>query len=540
MRESRPLIGSARDVVGLRRIRLLNVCLLVIGLLLGASAGAGLAVQLDKNGLGLATPGAVLLILGAVWLIVAYILSRRTYIRTAGAMVVALASGALALAVYLLPGYMLPLLPFAALPVVLAALLVGYRSIFLAAALTIVAVVGALVVAQLLPPPNLGLSPPTQGGVLVFWALSLLLLALSLAPLRGEILRLLRELRRLEQGQAQAVRDQSAAERERADALARLVVQQQHTDTFLDRISDGAIAVDTRGQVVGANAAARDLWAALAGGDIVGQPYDEVDTVLMGPSAATAYVEILPIGGDTPVGTGVYTHVLLDRREQAHLARLRGELLGLLTSEMRNPLTSMITALEMTLGQNLPEGVDRVLVGARRSGQRLLELVTTLQEIDQIGRDPQVLQRSVAPLRPVIEAGVAQTAPLAQQSAVTVVVEYGGDGKVLMDAERMRRAFVYLLENALRHSPPYSTVQVRIERQNGALLVRISDQGAGLTAEQRDALFTQQGLVEEHNAPPLGLAFSKLLIEKHGGRVWVESAESQGTTYSFTIPVHHP
>jgi signal transduction histidine kinase len=539
MRESRPLIGSARDIVGLRRIRLLNLCLLVIGLLMGASAGAGLTVQLDKNGLSLATPAAALLIGGAVWLIVAFILSRRNYVRTAGAMVVALAGLALALTVYLLPGYIPSLLPFAALPVVLAALLVGYRSIFLAAALTSMAVVGALSFARLLPAPDLGIAPPTEAGMLVFWALSLLLLALSLAPLRGEILRLIQELQQSEQAHAQAAREQLAAERQRADAMARLEWLQRHNDTLLDRISDGAIAVDAAGRVARANAAARELWATFARGDILGQPYDEVGTMLAGPSAATAHVEIVPIGDAAPAGAHIYTHVLLDRREQARLARLRGELLGLLTSEMRNPLTSMITALEMTLGQNLPEGADRVLVGARRSGQRLLDLVTTMQEIDQIERGPELLQRSAASLRPVIEAGIAQTAPLAQQSAVTVVVEYGGDGKVLMDAERLRRAFVYLLENALRHSPPYSTVQVRIERQNSMLLVRISDQGAGLTAEQREALFTQHSPEEGRSTPPLGLAFSKLLIEKHGGRVWVEGAESQGTTYAFTVPVEH-
>jgi signal transduction histidine kinase len=185
----------------------------------------------------------------------------------------------------------------------------------------------------------------------------------------------------------------------------------------------------------------------------------------------------------------------------------------------------------------LPEGADRVLVGARRSGQRLLDLVTTMLEIDQIERSPEMLQRVVTPLRAALEAGIAQTAPLAQQSAVTVVAEYSGDGPVLMDAERMRRAFVFLLENALRHSPPYSTVQVRIERQNGSLVVRISDQGAGLTAEQRESLFDQRASADGRHTPALGLAFSKLVIETHGGRLWVESAESQGTTYAFTLSV---
>jgi len=68
-------------------------------------------------------------------------------------------------------------------------------------------------------------------------------------------------------------------------------------------------------------------------------------------------------------------------------------------------------------------------------------------------------------------------------------------------------------------------------------VVRISDQGAGLTAEQRESLFDQRASTDGRHTPALGLAFSKLVIETHGGRLWVESAESQGTTYAFTLPV---
>jgi signal transduction histidine kinase len=232
-----------------------------------------------------------------------------------------------------------------------------------------------------------------------------------------------------------------------------------------------------------------------------------------------------------------YTHVLLDRRERARLTRLRGELMSLLADEMRNPLTSMVTALEMTLGQNLPDGADRVLVGARRSGQRLLDLVTTMLEINQLEHNPGALRRSPAPLRPILDAGIAQTAPLQHQGAVTVVVEYSGDGVVMIDGDRMRRAFVHLLEYALRQSPPYSTVQVRTELQNDTLVVRISDQGPGLTPQQREVLFDQRAVGDERKSPALGLAFSKLVIETHGGRVMVESSGSHGTTYAFSLPI---
>src|SRR5262245_6491420 len=100
MQESRPLIGSVRDTVGLRRSQLLNSCLLVIGLLMGVSAGASAFMQLESGGLSFSFFSAVLLLVGAAWLIVAYVLSRRHYMRLAGMMVVSLVIGVLALAIY--------------------------------------------------------------------------------------------------------------------------------------------------------------------------------------------------------------------------------------------------------------------------------------------------------------------------------------------------------------------------------------------------------------------------------------------------------
>jgi len=454
-------------------------------------------------------------------------------------MVEILVIAVLSLAIYLLPAYAPPLLPFAALPVVLAALLVGQRSPYFAAALTIIAVVGALALNPIYPPPRLVAAPPPPDlpTSLGLAAVALFLLALALAPLRGEVARLFKQLQHDDQARKRAEQGRVAAEQARDQALARLAWQQHHIDVLLQQIVDGAITVDAAGRVLRANAAARSMWAAVVGGDLLDRSFEQICAALSGQIPASEHVTIVALDDQAPEGTVGYTHMLFDRREQARYARLRSELLGLLAGEMRNPLTSMVTALEMTLGQNLPDGADRVLVGARRSGQRLLDLVTTMLEIDQIEGNADMLQRAVAPLRPILEAGIAQTAPLAQQGAVTVVVEYSGDGLVLLDTERLRRAFVYLLETALRHSPPYSTVQVRIERQNGSLVVRISDQGAGLTPEQRQEFFEQRTAPDTRGASPLGLVFSKLLIETHGGRIWVESAESQGTTYAFTLPV---
>src|SRR5947207_200870 len=153
MQESRPLIGSTMDSVWLLRSRFLNSCLLVVSLALAVVGAASVAVQLGNGSLNLSILEIMLLVGSAAWLTVAYLLSRRRRFRLAGGMVVGLVVVALALAIYLLPGSMIYLLPITTLPVGLAALLLSRRAIYLVAVAMMLGVIGALTAAQLVPPP---------------------------------------------------------------------------------------------------------------------------------------------------------------------------------------------------------------------------------------------------------------------------------------------------------------------------------------------------------------------------------------------------
>jgi signal transduction histidine kinase len=539
MQKARSLAGRKTDLEWLRRGRLLNTSLLIIGSMLVAVFAISIDLYFELDRLDAPMLQAGILLVGGTWLLIAYIFSRMRRYRIAGGMIVALVLIALTAALYVVPDYRYALLPFATIPIALTAMLLGRRAVYLAAITTIVALFGVDIAARQWPPPAFGLALPAPSVEIDrnLAALALFVLALILAPLRGELARVLELLRQREDARTHAERSQQSAESDRDRIIEQLEWQQQNFAAVLEQISDGVIAINAAGKVVRANSTAASLWNEIASGDLIGQRIEQLRAKLSGPTAAAQYVDVIELPPDASARDEGYTHVLLDRRERARLARLRGELMSLLADEMRNPLTSMVTALEMTLGQNLPDGADRVLVGARRSGQRLLDLVTTMLEIHQIEHNQGVLRRSPAPLRPILDAGIAQTTALQHQGAVTVVVEYSGDGVVMIDGDRIRRAFVHLLEHALRQSPPYSTVQVRTEAQNDSMVVRISDQGPGLTPQQRDVLFDQRATPDERRAPALGLAFSKLVIETHGGRIQVESSGSHGTTYAFTLPV---
>lgn len=519
------------------RRHILNICLFWAALIVaGAGAAAALLVSQDGRLATLSLLTVVPLIICAAWLLLAYLAGRLGRMALAGGMLMALLLAWLASGLYLLPQLAPALWSLVVVPVALAALLLPPRAVAVTGVAGVAILVTASILPTVLPPPALGLA--LSGGTLagpVGAGLSVLLVTL----LAGTLSRTVATLRAQAHQNENTYREQAdalqSAQADREAALAQTQQLQSQLTTLAQYTSDGLVAVDVEGRLVSANRAATEMWTSVAEDDLPGQPLERVRETLAGTTPGERLAEILPLPVE-PQGDSWFTHMLLDHREQARFVRLRAELLSLLTDEMRNPLTSMATALDLTLGQaNLPEDVDRVLIGARHSGQRLIDLVSVVSEMILLEQDPTVLHRNPTTLRRLLEAGIAQTAPLAQQGAVTVSVEYGSESTVLVDAERVQRAFVYLLEYALRHSPPYSTVQIRMERQNGLAIVRVTDQGPALAPAEQAALFDQRALPQRRSVAALGLAFGKLVVERHGGQIWPEST-GQGRTFAFSLP----
>jgi signal transduction histidine kinase len=488
-------------------------------------------------------PGIIIAVfVGAlIWIIGIYALGHWQRIGLAGAALVLLSLTTLALLAYLFHSAAPLLLPLVVVPVALAALLLTPAAVYVTALAALCAVVGALVVAELIPPPfapDLNAIQPLTASLIIS-AITVTLVTLLIVPVRTSVLALRRRAEADDVRRSALEQQRLMAEAARNDALDQLNRQRQLVEALTQLSGNGLLAVDHTGTVTHASPAAKQLWVEAGSGDLVGAPLGRVSAALEAAPPARRLATLAPLPTDRPLPIDGFTHVLCDQREHARFVRLRGELLGLLTDEMRNPLTSMLTGLDLTLGQKqLPEDTDRVLIGVRHNGQRLVDLVTLLLEISQIEQQIQPFVQSTISLRRVLEAGLAQVAPVAQQGAVTVTLEYGAEQPFQADPERLRRAFIYLLDYAVRRSPPYSTVQVRTEQQPQMLLLRITDQGPTLTAAERTALFDQRGQTSDRGGQgSLGLAFAHLVIERHGGRVWAEPSNNQGNALVITLPL---
>jgi signal transduction histidine kinase len=111
---------------------------------------------------------------------------------------------------------------------------------------------------------------------------------------------------------------------------------------------------------------------------------------------------------------------------------------------------------------------------------------------------------------------------------------------VLADSGMIERVLVNLVGNALKFTPSRGEVSVSIEVAEDTVCVRVQDSGPGILPQHRQRIFDKFARVQNQDGMGgigLGLAFCRLAVEAHGGRIWVESTEGQGSTFAFTLPL---
>jgi signal transduction histidine kinase len=109
-----------------------------------------------------------------------------------------------------------------------------------------------------------------------------------------------------------------------------------------------------------------------------------------------------------------------------------------------------------------------------------------------------------------------------------------------IDDERMRQVFVNLLSNAIKYSDSGGSVTVRAEKHPDELIFQVSDHGIGMSPETMKHLFERfyrAGDKSGRGGTGLGLYITRQIVEAHGGHIWVESRPSEGSTFSFNLPL---
>lgn len=256
------------------------------------------------------------------------------------------------------------------------------------------------------------------------------------------------------------------------------------------------------------------------------------------PLPVEVHVKRIDIGGQPHL-----QWILRDISERLELDELRADLIQMIFHDLRSPLGNVISSLEV-LKASLPEDdetVQSVLTIALRSSRRLSRLVESLLDLNQLEAGQAVLHKSKASIGAVITDAVEEVHPVAEAKGHTIRFNLATDLPPLeFDVEMIRRVLINLLENAIKYTPSGGSIDVSARREGDEVVVSVRDTGPGIPAHEQSRVFEKFSRIQAEGRPKglgLGLAFCRLAVEAHGGRIWVESQEGQGSTFSFTLPL---
>lgn len=240
--------------------------------------------------------------------------------------------------------------------------------------------------------------------------------------------------------------------------------------------------------------------------------------------------------------------VMRDMTRQRELERFREDLTSMVIHNLQGPLSAVISSLETLLEMKEAgeEMADQLLSIALESGRKLHSRIGTVLWLRRLEDREIPLARHAAPLSNVVENVLDEYRAIANVSRVTMRSVLPPDLPcVLMDEEVISRVLSNLLDNALKFTPAHGRIEVRavVEKANDAeaIVCSVADTGPGIAAQMRETIFHKfyQGddWIGKRRGMGIGLHYCKLAVEAHGGRIWVDCEEGQGSVFSFTLPV---
>lgn len=222
----------------------------------------------------------------------------------------------------------------------------------------------------------------------------------------------------------------------------------------------------------------------------------------------------------------------------------RDELVHMLVHDLRNPLSSIIMGMHELVGSaRLTDKEAALGKVALEGGDSLLEMVNTILEVNKAEATGGRLPLDLAEASPAAIAQTAcdQLAPLARSRGVQLERELGVTPALRADAEKIRRVLVNLIANAIQHTLRGGKVIVRVEPDGAGARLLVIDSGCGIAPEAFERIFQKYGQTGDRRikgirSTGLGLAFSRMAVEAHGGRITVESELGRGTTFIVVLP----
>jgi two-component system, OmpR family, phosphate regulon sensor histidine kinase PhoR len=344
------------------------------------------------------------------------------------------------------------------------------------------------------------------------------------------------------------------------DQVSTLAEEQGRLAAVLAHMADGVLITDARGQVQLINAAAArlldtseeralqrpftqvafyhtliDLWKAC-------REQGEEQVAMVEVSHHGLFLQAIITPFREPEVEG-YLVILQDLTRIRRLETVRRDFISNISHELRTPLAGLRALVDTLRGGAIkePKAAKRFLKRMDAEVDALTQMVEELLELSRIESGQAPLRLAPTSVAEVMIPPVDRLRPQAERAGLVLNVELVPRlPHVLSDVDRVRLVLTNLVHNAIKFTPPGGRITVAARQEGNEVVLAVHDTGVGIAAEDLPRIFERfykADRARSGGGTGLGLAIAKHIVQGHGGRIWAESIEGQGSAFYFTLPV---
>jgi PAS domain S-box-containing protein len=354
-----------------------------------------------------------------------------------------------------------------------------------------------------------------------------------------------------------------------AQVLARktLEANEQRLQSILDTMAEGVVIVNNEGQPVYANPMAQQIMGIseaqfrdrayndakwhnerVDGTPLpredhpmyvvmrTGQPVFDQEIGIVWPDREKIFISV----NAAPLRDGGIIS-FTDVTNRRKLLQQKEDFISVASHELRTPVTSLKAALQLLdrmQGNITPEVLAKLLGQANRSLNKLSDLITSLLNTNRISQGRFPINKTTFPIGNLLQSSCQD---ILSTGSHEIIQQGDLELQVTADEQQIDQVLVNLLNNAVKYAPQSRQIIIRVEQQIKAVKITVTDHGPGIPADKVSHIFERYYQADRNGGElsglGLGLYICAEIIEKHGGKIGVESTPGQGSSFWFTLPL---
>jgi PAS domain S-box-containing protein len=251
------------------------------------------------------------------------------------------------------------------------------------------------------------------------------------------------------------------------------------------------------------------------------------------------YVRMVNLSGEKAI-----QWIFRDISERKTLDLMREDLTAMIYHDLRSPLANIVSSLDMLEAMVPAESVPslrQLFSITSRSIDRMQRLINSLLDLNRLETGKPITNQVSVEVSKIVKESIDAILPVVENKQQSIQVNLAADlPLVWIDQDMIRRVLINLLDNATKFTPNGGKLLVGGRLEENGVCLWVADSGPGIPKDSFEFVFEKFARLQYNRAPKglgLGLAFCKLAIQAHGGKIWVESEVGKGSRFIFTLPI---